>query len=173
MKKKRRLKSAEETALIAVTPVPFSFENLDLQVVRMTSSQSKMELRGGAFPKKTTISVGANIGLSPEENTIKINVTCESETRYDESDADPAIFVKCEFQAVYGHPAGKPPSQESTEKNAEMATMVAMNTIWPYLRHHVFITTSQMGLPPLTLPLFKSRFMPNMPPKVSPSQVPE
>jgi len=142
----------------SVQRVPFTFENLELQIVRLTSSLAKMNLRAGAFPEKTTLNVGSSIGVSPEENTIKVNVSCESTTKYEDADKDPAVFVRCEYQAVYVHPPGQSPTPESAQENGALVTAIAMNTIWPYLRHHMFMTTSQMGLPPLTLPLFKQRF---------------
>jgi hypothetical protein len=163
MKKAARKSKSRSKKLATVQAVPFSFANLELQIVRLTSSASKLNLRGGAFPGKTKLNVGSNIGLSPEENTIKINVSCQATTTYEDSDDEPAVLLQCEYQAVYIHAAGQSPSHESTTENGELATAVAMNTLWPYVRHFMFLTTSQMGLPPLTLPLFKSRFMPSGP----------
>ena len=125
MKKASHKQKSPPRKLAVAQAVPFTFANLELQVVRLTSSTSKMNLREGSLPKKAKLEVSSSIGLSPEDNSIKISVSCQSTTAYEDSDDEPAVFLQCEYQAVYTHPAGQSPSHESTMENGEVAITLA------------------------------------------------
>lgn len=125
---------------------------LELKQIRCTQSQTNLNIRIGPLPKKTNISVSGSLDIAKEQRAIKGNVNCEITSFYEGSD-DPAISVQCNYQVIYGCITKSFPSKKILEEEAESIQAATTFTAWPFIRQYVHWMTSQMGVPPLPLPL--------------------
>lgn len=130
------------------------FDRFELQTVRLISSKSSLNLRLGPSPQKTEVKMRCHVGANPEEHTLLVNLSCELAARYDDS-PDPAILIQCEHQVVYKREDETLPSTDDVKSNVDMINQSATHQLWPFIRHHVAWMSSQFGIPPLFLPLWR------------------
>lgn len=138
------------------TPGGSFFDGMEVAVIRLTSSRSQLTLRSGPLPSKYEIKSAFSIGHTPE-STVLGTISCEVTSRYDDS-PEAAITIFCEFQAVYRRSDGTMPTIEEISSHKEEITQSATFQLWPFVRHYVYWVSAQLGIPSLTLPLYKPAF---------------
>ena len=145
----------------------------EIRSIRLVSSTSGVRLQAGGLPKELNLNLECGIGASDEEEAVKVNVHCNVTSRYAETDPDPAIQIACEYQAVYKFIGDSFPKHEELAQSNDDISNAAMIQVWPYIRHYVFWISSQVGIPPITLPLFRTETPAGMVGRVGTKRGPE
>ncbi len=131
-------------------------QDFDLKTIRLIHSAATLNIQKGKLPSRTSVVVNEQAGVSEDEKMIKVDLRCQVSIDYEESpgSSPPPISIECVYQAVYSSKTDSFPSQSQIEVESPSFLASAMFHLWPFVRHNAFWTTAQMGLRPLTLPMF-------------------
>ncbi len=130
-----------------------AMDRFELQEVRLLASQSRLHIEGGVVPTQSTINVATNVGVLRKQKLVhidtKVDVTIKNTT-----DSEMGTVVGCLYQTILRPQKAFPRtiSDEDKQSFAASGTFLA----WPYIRQFVQSTVTQMGLPPVVLPLFRA-----------------
>jgi len=149
----KKKSAARRTGKLSPITILTKFE---LKSIRLVSSSSNVSLQAGGLPKATKVEAECGLGASDDEDAVKVNVNCSVISRYAESDSEPAIRISCEYQAVYKFMGNEFPSHDELSESVDDISNAAMIQVWPFIRHYAFWISSQIGVPPITLPMFRT-----------------
>ncbi len=153
MKKRAKKKSAAKNQLDGTRALILGF---DLKTIRLIHSAATLNIQKGKLPSRTSVVVNEQAGVSEDEKLIKVDLRCQVSIDYEEGlgSTPPPISIECVYQAVYFSKTDSFPSQSQIEAESPSFLASAMFHLWPFVRHYAFWTTAQMGLRPLTLPMY-------------------
>lgn len=162
MAKKKSNKQPHTASPSSKTSAITLFSMLSLRSVRLVEAHSKLNILNGVTPSDATVKVGAQLAASVDRNTAIGSVTANVATIIPEghsaSDVS-TLSLDVIFQCVFESSTPLPEHRDVTITPDEMNTInVTLTYItWPYIRAHVQLMTSSMGIPPITLGLFKTQ----------------
>jgi preprotein translocase subunit SecB len=121
----------------------------NLESIRLVSSECCRNLKKGPLP--TVLHVDLTVQAELNEDTQQLAVWPEFvlTAKYAEGDEDIPLKIRARFQADYVVPL--------VESDAVFAFANATGpfNVWPYWREFVHSMTTRMGMPALTVPLFR------------------
>lgn len=125
-----------------------------LESVQLKKVVAESRVRNADEIAKPYLNVGFGAVVG-DKTASEFSVVVRGEvTIRDESVNNPesSVRVNAEFSLTYSYPTDLAPTSTELESFAE--TNAVLNA-WPYLRELVQNVSSRMGLPPVTLPLFR------------------
>jgi len=142
-------------------------ERFDLKRVRMTACDARSTIEDNELPQKTTINVQVKVRLgtsvnSPSTSIIIVDAQFRLLSSYTDRptvDAAPPLAVSSQFQLIY---ESSEQVDATTIDLEAFGHYTALFNVWPFWREFVQSTVVRMGLPPLTVPLFKPAFVQEM-----------
>ena len=126
----------------------------ELDDVRLLGGMFYQNLRGGDLPDHLHTAIEAEGRLNEEHKSLFISAEIKLYGTYEGQEGDD---TGVEITAQYGAHYTVDSRINLPEKFVKFfARTVSMLHIWPYWREYVQSTTGRMGLPPLTVPLYKA-----------------
>lgn len=125
---------------------------LELKVVRCIKSDTSLNIVGGKLPKETNFNVRTDVGVSPEENTVKCYTHFTGGTE-DSAEGKPSICITCVYQSVFLCSSESLLSEKLSNKMASHISTRATFQAWPFVQRFVAQATQDMGLPGLLIPM--------------------
>ncbi len=128
-------------------------ENTELADIRLLSFSCEQNLQEGERPKHIDNKLDVEIGLSDDLKRIRIICRLTLTAKNDiDSDEKSRFCVQATYRVMYKCAKAERPADEDLVAFGQATGML---NIWPFWREFVHSSTSRMGLPPLTLPLFR------------------
>jgi len=125
--------------------------------VRITESRTSIFISDGVIPKDSHTVAHPKIGVAESENILlgSIEIEALSGKSGETIDKSKSHFsIACTLQCVFQ--AGDVIQKGKITPEIAVALMnVTMNVGWPYIRLFVQTMSASMGMPPITLPLFR------------------
>jgi hypothetical protein len=131
---------------------PLLMSRFALKSIRLIKSETKLTLRDGPIPSKSSISARNEFGARPETGSLLSNVFCEV-LSFCEEETEPAVIIRCAYQATVLCKSKTYPSKKTLISHKNEIGAASVIQIWPFIRQYVHSHSLQMGLPPLTLPM--------------------
>lgn len=129
---------------------------VELQRVRLVETTGKTAIRSPGEVGQETVCVihtTARVGDSaPKGNSFLVIATIRVEVSGKDGGKEPAVSVKASFELEYSLPKGFAPKPTELQGFAEINGIF---NAWPYWREYVQSMFIRMGLPPLTLPVYR------------------
>jgi hypothetical protein len=123
--------------------------SISIVETRASRAEDEQIARGG-FSIKNEF---ANLGAEIRDNNISARIGFVLRTTRDgEVETDPVILIEAQFLLVYSVP-----STEGIE-DRNLSAFVEINGVynaWPYWREYVQNVSVRMGLPPITVPVYR------------------
>jgi preprotein translocase subunit SecB len=124
---------------------------VEIEEVRLVAASATVRVRLPRQGAQTHIETSARVG-EYQGGTLVVFPTIEVRVQGAKSTAPSAVQVKATFEVRYGLPKGFSVSRDELEAFAQTN---AIFNVWPYWREFVQSVFTRMGLPPLTLPVFR------------------
>ncbi len=128
-------------------------KSIQIADVRLVDSACTQRLRDGHLPEKLEYSIETEGRHVKQHSLIFMFHQISLEGKYDEVTEDLPFGVNATFNAQY-----KVTGDIGTFSDKDIsvfARAVSLFHVWPYWREFVQNTTARMGLPPLTVPLYR------------------
>ncbi len=158
MAKKKSTRTPSVTLESRNKPHSTLVSRVSLESVRMIECHSKIQLKGDP---PTISETTANALSGPAGDKILANVTItviSPPTSAPAQDSSSSMNISCVIQCVFGLDGGAPNPADVIPEETTALNQLAMFVAWPYARQFVSGITSQMGIPPHSLPLLKMDF---------------
>ena len=140
---------------------PTAPAQLHLDGVRIVESHSKIEIFENVLPgEEFSISLRAGVGVSPSKDILigSIELNLETARRPGDNPEVSSMSVGCTVQCLF-RVTGELPSLAKENPFVGGLTNTTRVIAWPYIRQFVQSTTSNMGIPPIVLPLMHAAGM--------------
>ena len=150
----RKTVTKKRTTVHALPSSHVSFmDTLKLSSVRLLESHCKLSIADSQLPKKMNVSADVQIGIGDERKLLG-NVIAT--VRSPEGEAS-RVEIMLDFQCVFDALSTIPAINNLSRDDSAALSSTVMFVAWPYVRMHVQLITSSMGLPPFTVPLIDPR----------------
>ena len=123
-----------------------------LSTIRLVELETSLSISDGNVPGNFSVEIGSELNMNASEKRCLVNVMLNVGPDRSDQDSESALRLRAKYQCVY---SVKGICEPSDEDDAQKMMQAAAFQAWPYLRECVQSTTSRMGIPPLTLPLFQ------------------
>lgn len=137
-------------------------ERVEVMEILLAESMTKRGAVRDGLPAKLAMSVNVETQVDKGEKVVCVRPRFVLSAKYDEADDEELLRIEAQFVLRY-----RVPSFEGLKK-ANIAAFGELNGLynaWPYWREFVQSTTVRMGLPPLTVPLYRPLKAPKRPAK--------
>ncbi|MFQ5424460.1 MAG: hypothetical protein ACE5F9_10825 [Phycisphaerae bacterium] len=130
-------------------PVSVRVEIVD---ILLTETAAKRQPLRGDLPLNFTMNGSVHTKTDKKENTIQVQPRFTLTAKYDETDDDELLRIEAAFLLRYRVDSFTGLNKANFDAFGELNGLF---NVWPYWREFVQSTTVRMGLPPLTLPVFR------------------
>lgn len=122
--------------------------------VRLTSTEARVQT--GDVPENVSVSIAkrSSARYSPDKSLIIVAAEFKVEVFPDAEREKPFVCIEVGFELDYQIPKEVHPSDESL---ASFSRFNGIYNAWPYFREYVQNVIARMGLPNLTIPVFRIR----------------
>ena len=129
-------------------------KRIQIDDLRLVETHVAQQLRDAQLPSQLEISVQTQSRADEETSRIAVDVRAQLCAQYDMDDpAHPApIEISARFRVTYIASSLGGLTDEHIEAFGELN---GVYNVWPYWREYVQAVIARMGLPPLTLPVFR------------------
>lgn len=137
-------------------------ERVEVMEILLAESMTKRGAVRDRLPAKLAMSVNVETQVDKEEKVVSVRPRFVVSAKYEEADDEELVRIEAQFVLRY-----RVPSFESLKK-ANIDAFGELNGLynaWPYWREFVQSTTVRMGLPPLTVPVYRPLKAPKRPAK--------
>ncbi len=127
-------------------------ERVEVMEILLAESMTKRGAIRDGLPAKLAMSVNVETQVDKDEKVVCVRLRFVLSVKYDEADDEELLRIEAQFVLRYSMP-----SFEGLKK-ANIAAFGKLNGLynaWPYWREFVQSTTVRMGLPPLTVPVYR------------------
>lgn len=158
-KRRQRLQPRSKTSKKRSHPTAPLPDRMNLKSVRMVETHALLKIAGGTLPSpKMAIHTEANFGASVAEKTIigNLKVTMSPAPEGDNEDASPAssVTVTVVMQCIFDVDE-MPDMTTIPEAEIQVVNQTITLVAWAYVRQHIAMLTTSMGIPAFTLPLMR------------------
>jgi hypothetical protein len=136
--------------------------DMGIKGIRVVHTESSLNMKGGSLPPTSSVNIGCKIGGNPKEKTLLVNAICEVVSFYDDDASNPGLKIHCEYQVIYEFPDHQFPTVSQVKLRQIDLQTTAMIQLWPFIRHYVYWISSQMQIPPITIPPYNFSLMANV-----------
>jgi preprotein translocase subunit SecB len=135
---------------------------IQIKDVKIVETSARQSLRRGELPTRLELSVNTDASLDLEAAVISVDVRCTLASRYAEPESDAQsspLSVVAVFRLEYAVDSVDGITGDGIDAFGEVN---GVYNVWPYWREYVQSILVRMGLPRLTIPVFrpKSDFWP-------------
>lgn len=127
-------------------------EQVEVMEILLAESMTKRGDVRDRLPVKLAMSGKVETQVDKDEKVVRVRPRFVLSAKYDEANGEELLRIEAQFVLHY-----RLPSLEGLKK-ANFAAFGELNGIynaWPYWREFVQSTTVRMGLPPLTVPVYR------------------
>ncbi|MGB2984449.1 MAG: hypothetical protein WBE26_01090 [Phycisphaerae bacterium] len=167
MKKTTKTSPKKATSKIDLaTPVSQRVEMDDIVLLETVAKRKQLR---GELPANLALTVNVQTEVDKKQGVIQVRPRFILVARYDDASDDELLRIEAMFLLHY-----RVPSFEGLRK-ANLDAFGEVNGLynaWPYWREFVQATTVRMGLPPLTMPIYRPLATEKSSKKVSSSSTP-
>ena len=137
-------------------------ERVEIMEILLRQSMTKRGAVRDGLPAKLTMSVNAETQVDKDEKVVCVRPRFVLSAKYDEADDEELLRIEAQFVLRY-----RVTSFEGLKKvNIDaFGKLNGLYNAWPYWREFVQSTTVRMGLPPLTVPVYRPLTAPKRPVK--------
>ena len=126
---------------------------VQVESIRLIETGAKQSLLKGQLPTQLAIAVQTSHELHAEEHLIDIHAKFSLVGRYKESEkSEPPLGIRAEFVIRYSLGSSEGLTKSHYDAFAELN---GSHNAWPYWREYVQSVTTRMGIPPLTIPVYR------------------
>lgn len=143
--------------------VSLSIDTIELKSIRLLESNSSLNLFVGDVPELYKTSVAISVGGRPEDKTILVNIRSENTNQKNESvpeDRRSSVVINVIFQCVYDSKVEFVSEELSDTPFSNQIAATSLLAAGPFIRQHVHQISTSMGIPSLTLPLYRGTRQP-------------
>ncbi len=137
-------------------------KRVEVMEILLAESMTKRGAVRDRRPAKLAMGVNVETQVDKDEKVVCVRPRFVLSAKYDEADNEELLRIEAQFVLRY-----RVPSFEGLKK-ANIVAFGELNGLynaWPYWREFVQSTTVRMGLPPLTIPVYRPLKAPKRPAK--------
>ncbi len=158
-KKASRKGATKEYKPLTSKPKGLTLNDVELSVIRLLHSHADVNITGGVIPDKYLTSIGTNVGGNSQDKNVLVNVVFEIKSDFQPADTPEAnqsmANITGVFQCVFNSKIDFT-EEDLTDEFQETLARTSYISSGPFIRHHVYSLMTQMGIPPLTMPIFRA-----------------
>lgn len=125
---------------------------VELDSIFIVESEARRKQLRGELPADINLSVQVKTDTVKDKRIVQVRVRFELAARYDETAAGELLRIAAMFLLQYRLPSFEGLSKSNFNAFGEMN---GVYNAWPYWREYVQATTLRMGLPSITIPVYR------------------
>jgi preprotein translocase subunit SecB len=132
----------------------FVASRIQIKAVRLVETSARQVVSGDKLPQQLDLAIKTEASLDPETLKIAVDVRCSLAARYADAgqEAQVPVSIAAVFRVEYSCDSSQNLTKESIDAFGELN---GVYNVWPYWREYVQSVLVRMGLPPLTIPVFR------------------
>ena len=148
-RKTRRSRGSTPTGMDLAAPVS---ERVEVMEILLAESMAKRGAIRDRLPSKLTMSVNVETEARKDEKMVCVRPRFIVSAKHDEVDDEEFMRIEAQFLLRYRVPSFEGLKKANIEAFGELN---GLYNAWPYWREFVQSMTVRMGLPPLTIPVYR------------------
>jgi len=127
-------------------------ERVEIMEILLVESVMKRGAVGDGLPAKLALGVNVETQVDKDAKIVCVQPRFVVSAKYDEADDHELLRIEAQFALRYRVPSLAGLKKSNIEAFGELN---GLYNAWPYWREFVQSTTVRMGLPPLTIPVYR------------------